>query len=164
MKHLALQTARFLLAGYASTLVMEQFSSWWYQRQDETSRRREEELREAMPTTVLAEKVDRLLGLQLKPDAIESLGMWLHYAIGATGGLAALALRARGWKGIRAGLATGVAMSVAVDEGLNYLLGLAAPPGSWPWQAHARGFAAHLVYGATLGILIDDATPNNGPM
>ena len=46
------------------------------------------------------------------------------------------------------------AMEIFVDEGLNTTLGLTAPPRQWPWQAHARGFAAHAVYGAALGLLL----------
>lgn len=33
------------------------------------------------------------------------------------------------------------------DEIANPLLGSAAPPGRYPWTAHARGLVAHLVYG-----------------
>lgn len=45
-------------------------------------------------------------------------------------------------------------MSLVVDEGANTALGLTAPPHEWPWQAHARGLAAHLVYGTALGLLL----------
>jgi hypothetical protein len=46
------------------------------------------------------------------------------------------------------------AMSLLVDEAANALLGLTPPPGQFPLAAHLRGFAAHLVYGTTLGLLL----------
>jgi hypothetical protein len=33
------------------------------------------------------------------------------------------------------------------DELVNPVLGTAAPPGRYPWQAHGRGLVAHLVLG-----------------
>lgn len=150
------QVVRHLLAGYVATLVMEQASGWWYERQDQEARAREEELRKEMPTTVLADKIVRLLGLRVEEEAEQRLGMGLHYGFGAVGGVGALLLRRWGWRGLPAGVAVGLAMSASVDEGLNYLLGLTAPPASWPWQAHTRGIFAHLAYGTALGLLVHD--------
>lgn len=45
-------------------------------------------------------------------------------------------------------------LEAIVDQGMNTALGLTAPPRAWPWQAHARGMAAHAVYGAALGLLL----------
>jgi hypothetical protein len=42
-------------------------------------------------------------------------------------------------------------MTVSVDEGLNYVLGLVPPAPEWPAASHFRGLAAHLAYGLTLG-------------
>jgi hypothetical protein len=40
------------------------------------------------------------------------------------------------------------------DEAVNAATGLSARPGQYPWQAHARGLVAHLVYGlVTDGVL-----------
>jgi hypothetical protein len=41
----------------------------------------------------------------------------------------------------------GLALFLVQDEGLNALLGLSGPPRRYPWQAHARGLVAHVVYG-----------------
>ncbi len=49
-------------------------------------------------------------------------------------------------------MATG--MEVLVDQGMNTVLGLIAPPRTWPWQAHVRGVVAHAVYGVALGLLL----------
>jgi hypothetical protein len=42
---------------------------------------------------------------------------------------------------------------VVVAAGANTILGLTPPPSQGPFSTHLRGFAAHLVYGAALGLL-----------
>ncbi len=51
-------------------------------------------------------------------------------------------------------------MQRLIGQGMNYLLRLTAPPGRWPWQAHARGVAAHIAYGAALGPTLAAGTDN----
>ncbi len=43
------------------------------------------------------------------------------------------------------GLANGLEFFALVAEGLTPLLGLLAPPQTYPWQAHARGLVGRLV-------------------
>lgn len=142
------------LVGLGATLFMEYTSSWLYGKQDQAARDREEQLRPGMPTTVLVRKAAGLIGSELDDQAAEKLGMIAHYAFGAGGGPAALALRRLGVSPIAAGLAVAGAMELAVDQGMNYLLDLTAPPATWPWQAHARGVAAHLAYGTAVGLML----------
>lgn len=143
-----------LLAGLSATRFMERASTLMYARQDEQSRRREEQLRTEMPTTTLVRKTADLLGRELRDAHAEKLGTVSHYGFGAAGGPAAQLLRALGRSPLRASLGVGTAMEVIVDRGMNTALGLTAPPRAWPWQAHARGVAAHAVYGAALGLLL----------
>ena len=142
------------LAGLGATLFMEHASTALYDRQSAASRQREVELRKEMPTTTLVRKVAGALGSELDDARAERLGMVAHYAFGAAGGPQALLLRRFGLSPLQAGLSVATAMEVFVDEGVNTVLGLTAPPQQWPWQAHARGVAAHAVYGVTLGLLL----------
>ena len=41
------------------------------------------------------------------------------------------------------------------DEALNAITGLSARPGQYPWQAHARGLVAHVVYGLVTDIALN---------
>ena len=41
----------------------------------------------------------------------------------------------------------GLGLWLLQDEVLNSVTGLGAKPQEYPWQAHARGLAAHLAYG-----------------
>jgi hypothetical protein len=139
---------------------MEYASSWLYEREDAQARTREEQLRPGMPTTVLVRKAARLLGRELEEDRATKLGTWTHYAFGAADGPTAKLLTARGIPPLTAGLAVATGMSVFADEGLNTLLGLTPPPKAFPWQAHARGFAAHAVYGIILGLMLSAGAEN----
>lgn len=142
------------LAGLAATLFMEYASTAFYNRQSAPSREREEQLRTEMPTTTLARKTAAMLGTELDDRRAETLGTLSHYAFGAAGGPAALVLRGLGFAPIGAGGAVATGMEVVVDQGMNTVLGLTAPPRAWPWQAHVRGVIAHAVYGVSLGLLL----------
>lgn len=143
-----------LLAGLGATLFMEYASTWLYNQQDAGARNREEQLRPGMPTTVLVSKTAGAVGRELDEGTAEKLGMISHYVFGAAGGPAALVLQRLGASPLKAGLGVAGAMEVAVDQGMNSALGLTPPPGRWPWQAHARGLVAHVVYGAALGLML----------
>jgi hypothetical protein len=45
-------------------------------------------------------------------------------------------------------------MSLLQNEGLNTLLGTGAPSGCYPWQTHARGAAAHALFGLATASLL----------
>lgn len=142
------------LAGLGATLFMEYSSTWFYNRQSDESRQREEQLRKEMPTTTLVRKAAALVDTQLDDNQTERLGMITHYVFGAAGGPQAILLRRLGLSPLQAGLGVATTMEILVDEGMNTALGLTAPPQDWPWQAHARGFFAHAIYGAALGLLL----------
>jgi hypothetical protein len=42
-----------------------------------------------------------------------------------------------------------------VDEGVVPALGLGGGPAEYPWQAHARGLATHLILGAVTDGVLD---------
>jgi len=67
-------------------------------------------------------------------------------------GAAYAALRRR--VGAGRGVPFGLAMSLLQNEGLNTLLGTGAPPGCYPWQTHARGAAAHALFGLATASLL----------
>jgi hypothetical protein len=103
---------------------------------------------------VLARKLTRVVGSDLDDEPASRRGAALHYGVGASGGgPVALALVQLGQGPLAAGLVVATAMAVVVDEGANTILGLTPPPSQGPFSTHLRGFAAHLVYGAALGLL-----------
>ena len=122
-------------------------------RQAPATREREDALGTETPTTVLARKLTRVVGSDLDDEPASRRGAALHYGVGASGGPVALALVQLGQGPRAAGLGVATAMAVVVDEGANTILGLTPPPSQVPFSTHLRGFAAHLVYGAALGLL-----------
>lgn len=48
---------------------------------------------------------------------------------------------------VSAGLLSGAAMSLLVDEGMTPLMGFSAPNRDYPLSTHLRGFVAHLAFG-----------------
>lgn len=80
----------------------------------------------------------------------------MHYGLGVLPGAIYGALRDRvGCVGAGRGMIFGFGLFVVEDELANPLLGTAAPPGRYPWQAHARGLIAHLIYGVATDAALD---------
>lgn len=78
-----------------------------------------------------------------------------HYLFGAAGGPPALALMSMGMSPIKAANAVAASMEVFVDRAANTVLGLTAPFWQFPIIANVRGVAAHGVYGACLGLILE---------
>lgn len=149
---------RFLgsaVAGLSATLLMEYASSFIYERQSEGSREREEKLRTEMPTTTLVRKVAGALNVELDDDKAQRLGMVSHYVFGAAGGPAAVTLMSMGISPMKAATAVSASMEIVVDQAANTVLGLTAPSWEFPVVANVRGVAAHAVYGASLGLMLE---------
>ena len=53
------------------------------------------------------------------------------------------------------GLLYGLGPFLLEDELANPVAGFAAGPTAYPWQAHARGFVAHLVYGVVTDTVLN---------
>ncbi|WP_409518535.1 DUF1440 domain-containing protein [Methylobacterium sp. R2-1] len=82
------------------------------------------------------------------PPQENAAGLAVHYSLGIVPGAIYGALRGRvPYVDAGAGLVYGLGMFILEDEIANPLLGTTAPPQRYPWQAHARGLVAHLVYG-----------------
>ncbi len=78
-----------------------------------------------------------------------------HYALGMLpGALYGAVRRIRPWVRTGHGVLYGVALFVVMDETAAPLTGIASGPGRYPWQAHARGLAAHIVLGMTTEVLL----------
>lgn len=138
-----------MIGGYAGTKVMEQVSMKLYGLQSEETRKKEEEVRPGDPFYLAAEKTDRLLGLELSEEHLEKLATYgFHYGLGVGWGPTYTFLRRWTQMGpVKAGLLSGAAMTVIVDEGLTPLMGFSAPNREYPLAAHLRGIAAHLAFG-----------------
>lgn len=146
------------VAGYLATKVMEPVSMKLYQLESPASRAREDAVRPGPPYRIAAQKTLGLLGIHPEGAALERAGMAAHYglAVGWAPTYAALR-RAAGLGPVAAGLVSGAAMSLLVDEGLTPLLGFSAPDRAYPLATHARGIAAHLAFGLAVAAVTEAA-------
>lgn len=100
----------------------------------------------------LAKRVsDDVLRLDLPEEKKGKLAMGIHYGFGAAAGalFGALAPRA---PFLSAGLGTvyGTLFWLLGDEIGMPVMGISKPSQDYPWQTHARAWAAHVGYGAAV--------------
>ena len=96
----------------------------------------------------MAGMAERAAGAEPSPPQHHAAGTGIHYAIGIGPGALYGALRDRVPQvGAARGALYGLALFLLQDELGNAALRTGADPRAYPWQTHARGLAAHLVYG-----------------
>jgi hypothetical protein len=144
MADLALAT----IASYVGTKAMEPVSMKLYEWEPAADREREDAVRPGPPYRIAAEKITRLLNLDLTDDQLDRLSLALHYGLAAQWApLYPILRRTTAWSAPVAGLATGAAMSIVADELMTPAFGFSAPNLDYPLSTHLRGFLAHLVFG-----------------
>lgn len=139
------------VAGAVATWAMDKGTTVLYEREGEEARKQENEAREGKTAYgVAAEKVAGVAGTELSKKQRQGYGTGIHWALGAGAGALYGALRHRTpWASLGFGTLYGLLFWLVVDEGANTALGLTPPPQEFPWEAHARGLAGHLLYGVT---------------
>ncbi len=143
-----------VLAGAMAWWAMDGVLRFLYNHEHSDTRRQEDQARGGVPALeVMAERAAQIAGVTLSAAERQRGGTSLQWAVGVGAGLLYAALRDQlPSSGIRRGIVYGAAFSLLVDEGVVPLLKFAPGPSTFPWQTHARGFAAHLVYGAVAEI------------
>ena len=137
-----------LVAGLLATKVTEYAQKALWAATPEKTRQREQRVRPGPPYRVAAEKSASLANLELDKQDTKRLGKAFHYASGiGWGPVYCLLRRSFGIKPLGAGVATGMSMSLILDEFLTPALGFSAPDEDYPAAAHVRGLLGHLVYG-----------------
>lgn len=110
------------------------------------------------PAQVLAREAENGLGFAPTTAQHEAAAGIIHYGIGIAPAAAYSLLRDRlPGRGPFRGAAFGLGLFLAQDEVLNTITGLGASPRRYPWQAHARGLVAHLIYGMVTETVLNAA-------
>lgn len=142
-----------LIAGYVGTRAMTPVTTLLYERVPEEVRARERAAQAEPAYEVAARKTAAAVGLQLSPEQQQTGGMVLHWGLGLGWGIITTLLRrATGLHPVVAGLVSGLAMFVLIDEGANTAFGFAARPSAYPAATHLRGLVGHLVYGVASAV------------
>ncbi|WP_429206681.1 hypothetical protein [Massilia sp. UYP11] len=158
-----------VVAGAVAVWALDRVDWFMWNREDPLARAQTIGVRPGgePPSHVLVSKVEQLTGLNLTDRQHDVAGNLTHYSIGITpaAGYALMREKIPG-HGVSRGALFGLSLFLVQDEALNSLSGLGAKPGSYPWQAHARGLIAHVVYGVTtefvLNILDRNRNRKNG--
>jgi hypothetical protein len=140
-------------AGYLAGRVMDQATTWFYTRQSDASKQREGELLPEGAPVASARKLAGLIGAEPTDEQAGTIAATLHQGLGQLYGVAAAALTRRGVPPVRAGLASGAAGFLLVDELANSLF-FTPPPQAYPVESHLRGLVGHLTFGAATGVLL----------
>ena len=140
-------------AGYLAGQVMDKATTWFYERQSDASKQREGELLPEGAPLASARKLAGLIGAEPTDEQAGTIAATLHQGLGQLYGVVAAALTRRGVPPVRAGLASGAAGFLLVDELANSLF-FTPPPQAYPVESHLRGVVGHLTFGATLGVLL----------
>lgn len=144
------------IAGYVGTKAMEPVSMKLYELEPETIRNREDAARPGPPYRIVAQKIIKVLGFSPAESRLDRLSLALHYGLALSWApLYPLLRRRTGWSPPVAGLVTGAAMSVVADELMTPAFGFSAPSLDYPLTTHARGIAAHLVFGLAVGATVE---------
>lgn len=129
---------------------MDRVDWYMFRHEDPEARRRTESVRPGGldPAHVMVNRMAEAMGRTLSPRQPHPAGIAMHYGLGIGPGALYGAFRDRvPALGAGRGLAYGLALTALEDELANRAMGLSAPLGHYPWQAHARGLVSHLVYG-----------------
>lgn len=150
------------IAGALGVWAMDRLDWFLFERQPVQVRQRIQEVRpEGLdPAHVAAGKVARLLGKELHPAQPHPAGIAIHYALGIGPGAIYGALRERLPAGrsnqdFLYGAGMGLGLFLIQDEALNQAMGLSGKQKDYPWQAHARGLAAHLLLGLVTNTVLN---------
>lgn len=163
------------VAGAVGVWVMDRVDWFMWSREAPETRRRTTAARPSgePPAHVIATKLEKLTGADFQeaaevPSLIEDLdtkrlaenrhhvvGTTVHYGIGVGPAIAySLIQESLPLPGAARGAIYGLSLFLTQDEVANALTGLSSKPTQYPWQDHARGLVAHLVYGVVTDAVI----------
>ncbi|HKQ03297.1 MAG TPA: hypothetical protein VJ735_23495 [Actinomycetes bacterium] len=140
-------------AGYVAGQVMDKATTWFYERQSDASKEREQELLPEGAPLAAARRLAGLIGAEPTDDQAMAIAQAMHRSLGQGYGVAAAALTRRGAPPLAAGVASGMAGFLLVDELANSLF-FTPPPQAYPVESHLRGVVGHLTLGLVAGAIL----------
>lgn len=148
--NLAVELIKGAVAGAVGVWLMDRFTWYWYSHEDTATLVRERAAQKGgrYAPNAAGKHLTDAVGLHLPQKQQYVVGRSIHYLMGiAPGALYALGRHRLEKYGFWRGPLYGIGLFVAFDEVIVPWLGYASGPSAYPWQAHARGFCAHLILG-----------------
>lgn len=149
---------RGALAGAAATWLMDQVTTAMLSAQKPEITAREEAARPNGKSAVdnLVDLLERRSGGRFTAARRRTVMEAIHYGLGmGPGALYAVVRHRVPLIGAGGGLLFGAVLWAVNDEYLNSALGLAAPFGDYPVEAHIRGLVGHLALGGATDSILD---------
>ena len=146
------------IAGGVGVWLMDRFTWFWYSHENTKTLIQERAAQKGGRYTPNAagKHLTDTLGLDLPQNQQYIVGRSIHYFMGIAPA-AFYALWRHRLEGLHLwrGPLYGFALFIAVDEIIVPALGYASGPTAYPWQAHARGFFAHLILGTATDVVLN---------
>jgi hypothetical protein len=145
------------VAGAVGVWIMDRVDWFNFRHEDPEARLRTQQVRPGGedPAHVMAGRAEGAAGAEPSPSQHHAAGMAIHYSLGIGPGALYGALRDRiPAVGTGRGTLYGLGLFLVQDEMINATIGLSADQRKYPWQAHARGLVAHLVYGVVTDTIL----------
>ena len=157
MSGIARKLIQGAIAGAVGVWLMDRFTWYWYSHEDTETLVKERSAQKGgryAPNAAGKQLTDALhLNLPQKQQYI--VGRSIHYFMGiAPGALYALKWHQLKGLGFWRGPLYGFGLFISFDEIIVPALGFASGGAAYPWQAHARGFFAHLILGTATDVVI----------
>lgn len=134
-------------------MIMDRTTGWYWERQSKASRLREDEIAPGGAPVLAGRKLAGWAGREVTDDEAAGIGFIVHRSLGVAYGVTAAALARAGHKPLLAGISTGAAAFILVDEGVIGTI-FTPPPWAYPIESHLRGAIGHLAYGAAAGTML----------
>jgi len=146
------------MAGAAAVWAMDRVDWFMWDHEDPRARAQTTRVRPGgePPSHTLVSKIENSTGWHPTARQHDIAGNITHYSIGIApaAGYALVRDKLPG-QGVPRGMLFGLSLFLVQDETLNSLSGLGAKPSAYPWQAHARGLIAHVVYGVATELILN---------
>lgn len=146
------------IAGAVGVWLMDRFTWYWYSHEDTAVLVQERAAQKGgrYAPNAAGKHLTDSLGMVLPAKEQYMVGRSIHYLMGIVpGALYALWRRHAERLGFWRGPLYGFSLFISFDEVIVPALGYASGPLAYPWQAHARGFVAHLILGTATDAVID---------
>lgn len=149
-REVGLDALKGAFAGAAAVWIMDRVDWFMFRKQGAAVRAQTRKARPGGldPSHVAAQRVTNSFGKEMQPAQPNMPGIAIHYNLGiGPGALYSVLVDRVPMIGKGRGLLYGLGLFLTQDEAINAASGLSGKPQQYPWQDHARGLIAHLVYG-----------------
>lgn len=156
LNNAALDIATGIAGGLVATWVTDRAGKLLWAATPVEEREREPDEMKESSSKVAARKLVEHCPVPATEENIERTKTTVHYGLGLTWATLYTALRrSTDMRPLTAGMATGIALSLVVDETLCPLLDITPPNDAFPASAHIRGFVTHAIWGLSVAAVAE---------